>query len=281
MPVHTAGFWFAAFPDGAATLIGVLATWNMHSILELLREPFQQPLGVMIRGSMVLACYLMWLVAYGIMIVQGFRQKSYGMPPIGAAAILAINGIAVYGPFSNQTHLFYYKENYTLLAIWSLQTLLQAIVFVQYLMYGREKGHPIGQVHKYFYVVAVGTVAAFAYTFWTFIGYYQDYYINEICPIALLVASATFFATLHNRPDLRGLSMTVGWLIAVGDLLLYSAVVLGDMSDPYPDASFGYGLIYWIYFITLVLNFTYAVLLTRRRHELRADPPGTRVALAQ
>ena len=88
----------------------------------------------------------------------------------------------------------------------------------------------------------------------------------------MLISSAAFFGTLYARPDLRGLSVACAWMLAIGDLLLDAAIVFGDITDPFPDASFGYGFIYWIFILTLILNFSYAIAITVRRRQLRAMP---------
>lgn len=246
-----------------------LGIWHLQGVEAVLYEMDYTPRGALIRGIMVLIAYLLWNVAYLVIMVQGYRQKINGMPVIGSASVLAICMIALYGPFSNQSHLFFYKENYPLLALWTLCLVMQGGVFVQCLMYGQRPNRWGPRLATHFRWAAVGLLAALLVTFWTFIVYYQDYYVNEICPIAVLIVSASFLYALRERPDLKGLSLIVAWVIAIGDLLNYSAVVLGDMTDPYPDASFGYGFIYWIYFATLVLNFTYVHLLTKRKKALR------------
>jgi hypothetical protein len=248
-----------------------MGTWHVEAAVDTLGQGMQQPWGAIVRAAMVIACYVLWNAGYVMMMIQGRRQRSYGMPTIGSAAVLGICIVALYGPFSNQSHLFYYKTNYVTLSVWIISLVLQGGVYAQCLYYGRNHPHVVPEVRSHFYVLAIGLLVAMTITFWTFIVYYQDYYVNEICPIAVLIMSAAFFETLYTRPDLRGLSATVAWMLAVGDLLLYAAVVLGDITDPFPDAAFGYGFIYWIYSLTLVLNFTYAILVTRRRLHLRTE----------
>jgi len=251
--------------------------WHLDGVIKLLHDlEFTAP-GALVRAAMVGVCYMLWNVSSVVMIVQGFREKSYGMPLLGLSAVLAVDLVALYGPFSGQSHLFYYKEDYLLLGVWALWTLMQGLVYAQFLMYGRSHGHSIPEMERYFYPIAIGLPVTMVVTFWTFVVYYQDYYVNEICPIAVLIMSGAYLNELRVRPDLRGLSVAVGWMLAIAQLLLYSAVVLGDMTDPYPDASFGYGFIYWIYIVTVIMNFTYAVLITRKRRALRQTAAGSLV----
>jgi hypothetical protein len=252
-------------------LFVAMGTWHVQSALGVLSQPMQEPLGVVTRAIMVIACYVLWNVGYIMMMIQGYRERSYGMPTVGSAAILGICIVALYGPFSDQSHLFYYKKNYATLSVWIISLVLQCGVYAQCLYYGRSHARLLPEFRMHFYAVTIGLLVTMTITFWTFIVYYQDYYVNEICPIAVLIMSAAYFGTLYSQPDMRGLSATVAWMIAVGDLLLYSAVVLGDITDPFPDAAFGYAFIYWIYSLTLVLNFAYAILATRRRLRLRAQ----------
>jgi hypothetical protein len=255
-------------------LIVANGAWQFDAAVRALREMGAEPAGVVVRAAMVIGCYVLWNVAYVLMMIQGRREKSYGMPTIGSAAVLAICMIALYGPFSNESHLFYYKNNYLTLSVWIISLVLQLGVYFQCIYYGRQHTHLVPEVAKHFAAVAIGLLLVMTITFWNFIVYYQDYYVNEICPIAVLISSAAFLGTLYARPDLRGLSVTVAWMLAIGDLLLYAAIVLGDITDPFPDAAFGYGFIYWIFFVTLVLNFIYAILITRRRARLRGAVPA-------
>src|SRR5262245_8507257 len=224
--------------------------WHLESAIRTLKELAEQPGGVVIRAVMVIGCYVLWNVAYGMMIVQGYRQKSYGMPTIGSAAVLSTCIVALYGPFSHQSHLFYYKENYLTLSVWIISLVLQAGVYAQCIMYGRDHSHVIPEAGRHFVLICLGLIVVMTITFWNFIVYYQDYYVNEICPIAVLVSSAAFFPTLYaRRKDLRGLSVACSWMLAIGDLLLDTSIVFGDITDPFPDASFGYGFIYWIFIL--------------------------------
>lgn len=222
---------------------------------------------------MVGLSYFLWFVGLIWMVVQGFKQKSYGMPPIGTAAMLGICVIAVVGPYI-EPHLFYDPaENPALPIIWTAWGILVGIVYVQYIMYGKNHPARILEFKKNFYAIAIGTLIVMTAIDWTFIVFYQDYYVNVSCALfAVLPMSVGWFASLYTRPKLRGLSVTVAWLFTIGTALLYIAIMLGDMSDPFRGHSdTGYGFPILIMVLTMFLNVWYAITLTRRRRELKED----------
>ena len=82
----------------------------------------------------------------------------------------------------------------------------------------------------------------------------------------------TFCLRLDLLDQLRGLSLSVAWLLAISTLLLSVGTLVGDLANPFPNhEDTGYGLVYWIYGLTVALFVLYALLLTKRRHELHED----------
>ena len=223
--------------------------------------------------AMVIGCYALWFFGLIWMVIQGFIQKSYGMPPIGTAGMLGICVIAIVGPYL-EPHLFYdpVKEPY-IPWIWAGWGLLVAIVFVQYLMYGKGHVHRILEFKKHFYAIAIGTLLVMTYLAWTFIVFYQDYYVNASCALfAVLPMSIGWFTSLYTRPQLRGLSVVVAWTFTVGTALLYLSMMLNNMADPFRGHSdTGYAFIEGVFYLTIFLNVWYSIELTRRRRELKAD----------
>ena len=72
----------------------------------------------------------------------------------------------------------------------------------------------------------------------------------------------------------------MAWAWAISNLFLYAAVVLGGMDGPYRNATHGYGFIYWVYAVTIILNFLFVYLLTLRRKELHVDFHEDQAALS-
>jgi len=219
----------------------------------------------------VLVSYLLSTGALIVMVRDGFRYKTYGMPFIGIACMLAVSVMCVVGPFTSQSHLFFPKDNWKLLLTWGLDAVLLGVILWQYLRYGRDDAPPLGAHLDQFRLLTLLQVVVIFSGFWAFIVYFQDYYVNEICPLAILFMTAGYVTSLYQRRDLTGLSVPAGWMLGLSNLLLYGAVVAGNMSDPFPEAEYGYGFIYWMYVITLLLNAIYvAILPHRRRQTMRA-----------
>lgn len=222
---------------------------------------------------MVAGCYILWFIGLFWMVVQGFRQKSYGMPPLGTAAMLGICIIAIVGPYIEPNLFYDPKTNPQLPWIWAGWGVLVAIVYAQYIMYGKDYPHRILELKKHFYAIAIGTLIIAIAVDWTFIVFYQDFYVNVTCALfAVLPMSIGWFTSLYTRPKLRGLSVSVAWMFTVGTALLYLAIMLGDMAAAYPGhEKTGYAFPMLIMIITMVLNVLYSILLTKRRHELKPD----------
>jgi hypothetical protein len=220
-------------------------------------------------GIVVLFSYVCSTLALVVMIRDGFRLKTYGMPPLGIVSMLAVCLICVFGPFSGQSHLFFPKSEWKLTATWALDAVLLGVILFQYLRYApRDPRLPPDRVEA-FRLFVWGQLAVVVAGFWTFIVYYQDYYVNEACPIAILIMTAGYVASIHLRRDLRGLSLTAGWLLGISNLLLYGGVYAGNMSDPYPEAEYGYHFIYWLYGLTLAMNLGYVRLLALHKRDAR------------
>jgi hypothetical protein len=223
-------------------------------------------------GDTVLASYVLSTLALAVIVWEGFRLKTYGMPPLGIISMLSVCLICIIGPFSGQSHLFYSRTNHGLLATWALDAALLAVIFGQYLAYGPRHVSLLRQHVDKFHWFAWLEFAVVALGFWSFIVYYQDYYVNEACPIAILIMTAGFVASIYMRGDLKGLSVLVGCLLGLSNFLLYGAVYAGNLSDPYPEAEYGYYFIYWLFLLTLALNVTYIVLLVRRKRDVLRQP---------
>jgi len=218
---------------------------------------------------LVAASYVLYFVAQLLMVLHGFRLKSYGMPLLSSAMLLAIAFACVIGPHTSQSHLFYDASKWNLVVVWVASFALQALIFAQYLRWGTRHPHRHRLLGQYFHPLAwASLLLAFAFV-WLFIVFYQDYYVNEIFPIATLLMAVGYVGTLYTRVRLRGLSVGVAWIYTVAIAFLYLGTALGDMSQPFPSATHGYGLIYFIWALTVVLMAAYSVELGRRRHELR------------
>ena len=200
-----------------------------------------------------------------IAVRDGWRLKTYGMPPLAIVSFLSAWLIALIGPFTNQSHLF--PGSRAEFVQFGVPFVLGTIILLQYLRYG-PTDHPLlpHLTDRFRLLLWAQFVVVFA-GLWSFVVYYQDYYVNEMEPIQNLVASGSLLAAAVLRQDLRGLSVPGAWFFLLGNLLLHVAMVAGDLSDPYPDAANGYYFIYWPMSTIFVVNLGYAILLRRRKRD--------------
>lgn len=222
----------------------------------------------------VVLSYVLFLASLLFMIVVGFRQRSYGMPIVGASLHLAMTIICGFiGPWSAHANLFYDPStSHSVVWFWRLLFALNAIIVIQYLVYGRSHPHLTMVQQKHFYPISAAILLLSLLLVWQFVIFFQDFYVNDVSPLIVMIIAAGYYTSLWLRPQLRGLSLIGVWLWSVATALLYLGVVLGDMSQPYPDhADTGYGFIYSLYTVTIVLNFAFVAILTRRRRELAHD----------
>jgi hypothetical protein len=218
---------------------------------------------------LVLTSYALYFVAQLLMVIHGFRLKSYGMPLLSSAMLLAIAFACVIGPHTRQSHLFYDASKWNLVVVWVASFVLQALIFAQYLRWGPAHPHRHDLLGRYFHPIALlSALLSFGFV-WLFIVFYQDFYVNEIFPIATLLMAVGYVGTLYTRVRLRGLSVAVAWIYTVAIACLYLGTALGDMNQPFPEAAHGYGLIYFVWTLTVVLMVAYSVRLGQRGGELR------------
>jgi len=209
------------------------------------------------RSVMVGCAYVLWSIALILMIVKGFREKVYGMPVAGSATMLGMCFLTGWvGPWL-MPHLFFPKENEVLLFVWRFWALLLVLIFGQYLLYHK--------VWKFSIFIAVTALSGGMLLEWGFITFYQDYYVNELSPIVVLAMALAYPLELKRGSDMRGMTATMAWLLAVGTFCLYYPVVHGDMKDAYPYKHHGYEFIYTVYAITIIAMIFYALYLSTHR----------------
>ncbi len=206
-----------------------------------------------LRNAIVGLSYFLWTLALGLIIYRGFKYQTWGMPMIGSASMLALVFLTGFvGPW-REPELFFPKENLTLVWVWRTWFVIVAVIFLQYLLYNRSKGAR---------AVALLTLGGSVITTWTFITFYQDYYVNEANAIVLLIMTLAYLWELGVGRDLTGMSPTIAWCLALGTAALYVPTLAGDMIDAFPFAYHGHAFIYWVFGITIVLLVIYAVLVT-------------------
>ena len=243
-------------------------------------------------GIMVGISYLILTMAYVILIVQGFRKKSYGMPLIGQAAMLAVT-ILVVGPGPMlQPCLFdvfirvpegfapglaadpakLYAGATAAAWVWRIGLVIQGIVFFQYLKWGREQSFVVETQRKFFHLSAWGVLALFTVMSYLYIIFYQDYYVNEVYLVATVILAVSYLASLQVNTNLRGFSVLAAWCWAIGTLFLYIGIVIGHMNEAFHDhLDTGYEFIHALYIVAVCVFTAYAIGLTRRYRSMDAS----------
>lgn len=226
------------------------------------------------RGSLKLEVAIAGLVsclALLMMIRDGFRAKTHAMPPLAIVSMLPAFLVSLIGPFTEQAYLF--PPTLDAFAMFLLPVALMSIIFWQCLHWGKSHSHLIEDHVDSFHILLWAQFTVFLTGFWNYVVYQQDYFVNEMEPLAVLIGSVGFLSSVYTRRDIRAQSVAAGWIFGLGNFLMYAPMVAGNMSDPYPQADHGYYFPYWIFSVTLIVNVAYPIVLRRRqRREAQAVP---------
>jgi hypothetical protein len=226
--------------------------------------------------------YILYFIADGLIIYTSFRRKTYGQPPIPAALLLGSSLAALIGPFTDQRHLFYdlgAPGKSQLPAVWAFAVLVQFIIFAQYFVYGRGPA-PVSRgrfVAAFFSPwVLLSTLAAFVFS-WTYIVFYQDFYVNEIFALVTLLMTVGYVGSLSADTGLRGMPVAGAWCYTGAITFAEIGTYVGGMEAAYPDARHGYAFIYFCWILASILLGWYAWGLGRPRApaaQPRVQVPG-------
>lgn len=202
---------------------------------------------------------ILWIITYVLIVIQGLKDKSYGLPWPAVCFNLAWEFIFGF------THLKVEEPLLTVVRIWFFVDLLILVLVIRF----GQKEEPTESRRKWFKASLVALLAsAFAleYSFILFIegdGLPSSLVINLL--MALLFLSLLFYR--YSRPSqgrLRGLSYPAAWTMTIANVLVVIAVVmtwglqLGEGQSPM------FLLIFSA--ITAVANVVYLVLFHRARH---------------
>ena len=222
---------------------------------EVLQEPLVSGL-VGIGG-------LLWMAAYVIIIYRGFKDRSCGMPLIA----LAVN-------FSWEVMWgFIIPDKPPMDTINKVWALIDVLIVVQYLMYGRRTwprslpSFTFAPSVILVFVLGFGFVYLGSYEFadWEIGGGYVAYLDN-------LMMSALFVHWAVSRKDVDGQSMWVAVAKAVGT----GAISLGQFRvDEFVLG--GSPFLTFLFAACFVLDLIYIVLLYRRMRELGIASPFRRL----
>lgn len=185
----------------------------MHpSIIHALQGPPLDPFNWynLIGG---LGC-LAWLVAYALVILQGSRQKTYGIPMIAVCLNFTWEFLASF--------VLDRQSGVKVVGVWLFfdrsWILVDAFIVWQLLRYGRAQ-QQIPEVKRFFYpivaavmLIAFGAQLAFTHTYMDPYGIIDAYVIN-------LVMSILFIVRYFERRDSSGLAYAVAWTKGIATAL--------------------------------------------------------------
>lgn len=218
-----------------------------------------------------------WVIALLWMIRDGRRERANAMP---LAAILSNLGYQFYFGFvcpATQCAICPYgacapadvsqATSLGLLWTWRAWLLMQLVIFVQLLRYGREQPQELPLPRRAF----VPTIVVLLLTFYvgqaTYTTFYVDFKGNAVTYVSNLMMSALFVPLLWARSDARGLTMgpAVSKLLGSG---LQAVAILLTLQEAYPNHEGAFGFIYFLFAGIFLFDLLYVVLLRGRRAQL-------------
>lgn len=214
--------------------------------------------------------YLGWTLAYVLVILQGFREKSYGVPMASIPLNVTRECLFTFN-LVTQLPLFFRLGN----ALWFGFDLL---IIYQLFRFGRQN-QTQPWVQQHFYPILLGTCLLSFVGLPLWIHYFQDYMGVASSMSMNLVMSVLFIGMALRRTDLRGLSEAVAWSkmigTAAGSILLYfwwparfvDGVLPGhpDLHGPRPQ-----GFMVFLYVSIFLVDFVYVLVLRNRKAALNS-----------
>ncbi len=206
----------------------------------------------------VLGCFFFWLVAYVLIIVKGFRERTYCMP------IAAFCGNVIW----EFLFAFVHPSDFLLIRLGNcLWLAFDAVILVTIIKYGRGDFKDSPFMQKWLFVMmAIGTAIA-AYVAVSFIEVYNDRLGYSSGWIQAFVMSFLFIAMLLRRDSVRGQSVYIALAIVLGNTFAWLWVA--HFPDT-PKLDPGLNLTYWI--ATVSVNIAYAVLIYQKYKSSGLNP---------
>jgi hypothetical protein len=213
------------------------------------------PLWALVAG--VVGCVL-WGAAYLVVIVVGFKQKTYGIPLAAICMNITWELLSVFFWVAvREAPAFHYSD-----IAWLC---MDVVIISQLLYYGRPQ-QTIEQIRVHFYPVVIGTLIL------AFLGQYtfpQTYRDEDGFVLAFLInmgMSILFVFMFFARPDLRGLSYPVAWLKMLGTLC-ESIMCVKWMPAKHPEIV-NFNFFYFLYITTFLFDCIYIAQLAGARARL-------------
>jgi hypothetical protein len=203
-----------------------------------------------------------WAVAYILIIIQCFRQKTYGLPLAAIAMNITweIQYSLIEPPRCDNGTVDVVKQ--AMILAW---VVLDLFLVYQLYRYGRAEQH-IAEIRRHFPLVVTGTILLAAVGHLAFSTYDQARALPVSGMIINFVMSILFVGMAYNRPHLRGLSWSGAWFRVAGNGLIFFANIFLMQEDPVHLRAF----FLFLFGGTALFDITYLALLRQRRQQLHA-----------
>jgi hypothetical protein len=209
------------------------------------------------------AGFVLWAVAYALIVRRGFRQKTYGIPWPSICLNIAWEfymGVFCPSPASSPDEKYLCRAKPLDLLLVRVWFALNLVNLFQFLVFGRENRPRLFR-RNFFWIVGAVLVAAFAGQR-AFIRQEADRNGTKIAWIINLVMSVLFLAFFFRRPDMRGLSYGAAWAKMFGSLL---------MAPPSLKPNVATGFRSFLVAMVFLADCCYIALLAARRRQLAGD----------
>jgi small basic protein len=190
----------------------------------------------------------LWIAAYIMIIVKGFKDRAYGVPMVALAL--------------NFTWEFIYAIVYP--PVGTISTILRwswfvtdAVIVYQFFRYGREN-QTIPEARQYFLPMAIFTFVAAYFGQLTYHWHFHDRWGYQDAFTINLLMSILFVYFFFDRIGLAGLSYGAAWCKMLGTTLL-SVTNFTQRKESWHSYSF---MIY-LYVATFLFDVLYILLLRR------------------
>ena len=195
----------------------------------------------------------LWLVAYILAIVQGFKQKTYAIPLVAVSLNFSWEVLAA----------FAFKEP---ILLWRIGDILwmgiDGIIVYQVFRFGRDKQN-VPEVRNWYYPFLIGLFALAFVGQYTLTAYIGDDLGFEDAYFISIVMGALFITMYFARREAGNLAYGIAWTKMLGTGLTSLALVF-IFPRFYPGKP-TYAFMYFVYALCLLLDGTYVVLLARAR----------------
>lgn len=202
-----------------------------------------------------------WMIAYVLAIIQGFRQKTYGIPLVAVCLNFTWEVLAA----------FAFQEPVVLWRIGDIfWMLIDGVIVYQVFRFGRDR-QSAPEMRRWYYPILCSVFVAAAAGQYTFTSYFGDNLGFEDAYLISIVMGALFISMFFTRREAGNLAYGVAWTKMLGTGLTSLALVF-ILPHFYPNKP-TYAFMYYVYALCFLLDASYVALLTRERGGVFVKPP--------